>query len=126
MSRLPFDSQFGRRLAPPEPANPDVYGFLGYLYKQWVPRRITDAREAFRRAAELRTRKRDVYFNWIRLELDAKDAAVACDAAELGFERFGWARRLHASIGLKIFMCAPFLPASLSLLSWAGQIVTIL
>ena len=69
-----------------EPANPDVFGYLGYLYKQWNPRRATDARDAFRRAAELRTRKRDPYFHWIRLEIDAGEPAVACEAAEAGLE----------------------------------------
>ena len=83
-----------------EPANPDVFGFLGYLYKQWAPRRATDARDAFRRAGELRTRKRDAYFHWIRLELDAKDAAVACEAAEVGLKN---------------------IPGNRTLLYWAGR-----
>lgn len=69
-----------------EPANPEIHGFLGYVYKQWSPRRITDARDAFRRAAELRIRKRDTYFHWIRLEMDEKEAAVACEAADLGLK----------------------------------------
>jgi hypothetical protein len=67
-----------------EPANAEVYGFLGYLYKQWTPRRVTDARAAFRRAMELRIRKRDSYFHWIRLEMDDRNAAVACEAADTG------------------------------------------
>ena len=83
-----------------EPANPDVFGYLGYLYKQWNPRRATDARDAFRRAAELRTRKRDPYFHWIRLEIDAGDSAVACEAAEAGLKN---------------------LPGNRSLLYWAGR-----
>jgi len=80
--------------------DPDVHGFMGYLYKQWIPRRTTDAREAFRRAAELRSRKRDAYFHWIRMELDLKDGAVACEAAEAGLKN---------------------VPANRTLLYWAGR-----
>ena len=83
-----------------EPANPEVFSYLGYLYKQWNPRRTTDARDAFRRAAELCTRKRDPYFHWIRLELDIKDAAVACEAAEAGLKN---------------------VPGNRTLLYWAGR-----
>lgn len=77
-----------------EPANAEVHGFLGYLYKQWTPRRVTDARDAFRRAAELRTRKRDTYFHWIRVELDQKEAGVACEAADAGLKNIPGNRTL--------------------------------
>ncbi|MGC1492781.1 MAG: hypothetical protein WA798_15535, partial [Candidatus Acidiferrum sp.] len=57
-----------------QPNNPDLTGAMGYLYKCWKPtRRITDARQFFARASQLKCRRVDPYRHWITLEIDEKE-----------------------------------------------------
>lgn len=75
--------------------NPDLLGFLGFVYKGWQPTRLTDAREKFRRAAQLKCRKQDMYEHWCRMELKQQEWIKAANAAEKGLKVLGDVRLLH-------------------------------
>ena len=84
--------------------NPDLWGALGYIRsRKRTGTAIADAREAFRRAHELGSRKEDTYFHWARMEREIAESLVgrSCDedvlnqwraagvVTELGIERCG-------------------------------------
>lgn len=71
------------------PNNPSLLGFLGWVYKASIPRRVTDARENFERAAQLGCKHVDMYRHWVEMELDLKEWARAAVAAEKGIELAG-------------------------------------
>ena len=65
--------------------HPDLYSFLGWVYKRWLPnRRSEDAREAFRRAASLNCRRTDMYVHWTELELQEQNWSEVIDAGNQG------------------------------------------
>ena len=68
------------------PGDSDLYGFSGWIYKNWSPPRIADARRQFHRAAELRSIKGDMYEHWARMEIDQREWTRAALAAEKGLE----------------------------------------
>jgi tetratricopeptide (TPR) repeat protein len=76
------------------PNDPDLTGFLGYVYKNWNPARITDARETYRRAWQLRCAGENTYRHWAQMELDQEEWARAYEAAEKGIQILGNTRRL--------------------------------
>jgi tetratricopeptide (TPR) repeat protein len=63
-------------------SNPDLTGFLGWVYKAWPKPRVTDARAQFVRAYQLKCKKHDMYVHWCRMELDAGEWTKAAEAAE--------------------------------------------
>jgi hypothetical protein len=69
-----------------QPNNPDLIGALGYVYKSWRPKRSTDARQSFERAAQLKCRRLDPYRHWIQLELGEREWTNAAKAAEHGMK----------------------------------------
>ncbi|MGI8669238.1 MAG: NB-ARC domain-containing protein [Aridibacter sp.] len=65
--------------------NPDLIGILGFIFKTWQPnKRITDARESFRRAAQLDSKKEDLFKHWCEMELDENEWENAIDVAKKG------------------------------------------
>jgi tetratricopeptide (TPR) repeat protein len=68
------------------PNQPDLLGFLGWVYKAWIPRRVTDARESFARAYKLGCKNADMYRHWSQMELEDREWGRAADAAELGLQ----------------------------------------
>ena len=82
------------------PETPDLYGQLGWVYRRWKPSaRTMDARECFKRAAELKCTNREMYFHWCQLEREDR----------------GWTRMAEAAMtGLNL------LPDSLDLEYYAG------
>jgi tetratricopeptide (TPR) repeat protein len=68
------------------PNDPDLLGFLGWVYKAWDPPRATDARETFRRAWQLKCCNEGMYKHWSRLELDLREWTKAAEAAERGLK----------------------------------------
>ena len=91
------------------PADPDLYGFSGWIYKRWTPPRVADARLCFARAAELRSIKEEMYEHWSRMERGEREWTKAAVAAEKGLQlipnsgllRF-WAGRSRADLAKEL------------------------
>lgn len=67
------------------PESADLHGSLGWVYKHWSPRcRLVDARNEFRRAAELKGKNEDLYVHWAQMEANEKEWTKAAEAAESG------------------------------------------
>ena len=65
--------------------HPDLYGFLGWIYKQWQPdRRSGEARDSFQRAASLKCRRPDMYVHWAELEGQEQNWSEVIDAGTQG------------------------------------------
>ena len=62
--------------------DPDLLGFLGWIYKAWDPPRLTDARTTFKRAAQLKCSNVEMYKHWARMELEEHEWTKAAEAAE--------------------------------------------
>jgi tetratricopeptide (TPR) repeat protein len=70
------------------PEDPGFTAFLGWVYKSWKPQpRLTDARERFERAHQLRWNHPEMYTHWVEMEIDALEWSRAADAAYRGFKR---------------------------------------
>jgi tetratricopeptide (TPR) repeat protein len=76
------------------PNDPDLTSFLGGVYKAYEPPRITDAREKYHRAWQLRCANENSYRHWAQMELEAHEWAKAYDAAEKGMQILGKTKRL--------------------------------
>jgi len=69
------------------PESADLHGGLGWVYKQWSPpSRFADARKRFRRAADLKGKRQDIYVHWSQMEMDDNEWTRAAEAAETGLE----------------------------------------
>jgi len=69
-------------------SNPDLFGVLGLVYKAWRPTaRLTDAREKFQRAWQLKNAKPEMYGHWCRMEIREQEWTKAAEAAGKGLER---------------------------------------
>jgi hypothetical protein len=68
------------------PARADIHANLGWTYKK--KQRVTDAREQFRRAHELRCKDRDAYWHWSELEANEGEWTASEQAAEFGLAVF--------------------------------------
>lgn len=68
------------------PNAPDLIGALGWVYKCWKPQRVTDARQQFARAAQLKCKRLDPYRHWIELEIHNYEWTNAAKAAEQGLK----------------------------------------
>lgn len=77
-----------------KPNQPALLGFLGWVYKASLPRRVTDARENFQRAAQLGSKNLDMFRHWCEMEIDLREWAKAAAAAERGIELIGEADQL--------------------------------
>lgn len=66
------------------PNDPNLLGFLGWVYKASEPPRITDAREIFQRAWELKSKNVEMYKHWARMEAELREWTRAAEAAERG------------------------------------------
>ena len=67
------------------PETADLYGHLGWVYWRWKPYPLaTDARENFRRAAELNCRNAEMYFHWCQLEKENRAWTRMSEAAKAG------------------------------------------
>lgn len=89
--------------------NPDLIGALGYVFKSWRPKRYTDAREQFERAAQLKCRRLDPYRHWIQLEIAEREWGKAARAAEHGIKNVPdpaelcyWAGYAHSRLGREL------------------------
>jgi hypothetical protein len=76
------------------PNDPDLLGVLGWVYRYWEPRRITDARQYFRRAAQLKSTREEMYRHWAQMEIQEGEWTRAADAAERGMKVLGESQRL--------------------------------
>lgn len=76
-------------------SNPDLIGVLGFIYKTWVPPRLTDAREQFQRAWQLKSKKEEMYEHWSRMEIREHEWTKAAEAAEKGLKILSNSRLLH-------------------------------
>jgi tetratricopeptide (TPR) repeat protein len=68
------------------PNDADLLGFLGWVFKAWDPPRITDARENFKRAWQLKCDNEGMYKHWSRMELDLHEWTKAAESAERGLK----------------------------------------
>ena len=67
--------------------NPDLIGVLGVVYKAWGPTtRLTDAREKFQRAWQLKNTKPEMYIHWCRMEIREQEWTKATQAAGKGLK----------------------------------------
>jgi hypothetical protein len=64
----------------------DLTGFLGWVYKAWDPPRLTDAREGFHRAWQLKCANAEMYRHWSQMELNEREWTRAAVAAEKGIK----------------------------------------
>lgn len=71
------------------PNHPKLLGMLGWVYKNWDPRRTADARSEWERASQLRSQERSMYFHWSSMEQDEGNWEKAAEIAEIGAERCG-------------------------------------
>ena len=92
-----------------EPNNPDLVGALGYVYKCFRPRRLTDARQQFERSAQLKCKRLDPYRHWIQLEIGEREWTNAARAAEHGIKNIPesaelryWAGYAHSRLGREL------------------------
>lgn len=69
-----------------KPNNPDLLAVLGRVYQEWKPPRVTDARESFRRACQLKCKRPQMYEHWCSMELEGREWSKAVDAAERGLK----------------------------------------
>ena len=68
-------------------SNPDLIGVLGLVYKAWRPTtRLTDAREKFQRAWQLKNTKPEMYGHWCRMEIREQEWTKAAEAAGKGLK----------------------------------------
>ncbi|MCJ7426021.1 MAG: CHAT domain-containing protein [Dehalococcoidales bacterium] len=69
--------------------DPDLLAQLGRIYSRWKPvARLTDAKNSFRRAAELKCAQEDMYHHWWSLECKDKEWTGAVAASEYGLKQF--------------------------------------
>lgn len=82
------------------PESPDLFGTLGWVYKQWRPQpRTTDARTQFARAAQLKCTFVDTYRHWWEMERREGEWTSAASAAENGLEVMRGSARLSFLAG---------------------------
>lgn len=74
--------------------NVDLLGILGWVYRTWKPIRLTDAREKYARAAQLKSKREDMYFHWARMECDQSEWTKAYIAADKGLALIPDSKRL--------------------------------
>lgn len=72
---------------------------MGVVYKLWTPPRITDAREKFARAAQMKSKKEEMYIHWVRMEIEQSEWTKAANAAEKGLKSIGDNQVLHSLAG---------------------------
>jgi len=78
----------------------DLVGALGWVYKNWSPQpRCTDARDRFRRAAELGTKRLDTFTHWWDMECWRHEWVQAAHAAKRGLANLGNLPTLHYMAG---------------------------
>lgn len=75
-------------------AEPDLFGVLGWVYKQWHPPRLTDAREKFLRASQLGASRPEMYEHWCEMEKRELEWSKGAEAAEKGLKRLKENKRL--------------------------------
>jgi len=69
--------------------DPDLLAQLGRVYSRWKPlARSTDAKNSFRRAAELKCGQEDMYHHWWSLECKDQEWTNAVEASEIGLKQF--------------------------------------
>jgi tetratricopeptide (TPR) repeat protein len=79
--------------------DPDLLGFLGFVYKAWEPPRPTDARLAFKRASQLKCDKAEMYKHWVRMEMEEHEWTKAAEASEAGLKHARDSRQLLFQAG---------------------------
>jgi len=79
--------------------DPDLMGFLGFVYKASEPPRLTDARLTFKRASQLKCSNAEMYKHWVRLELEEHEWTKAAEAAESGLKHLPDSRQLLFQAG---------------------------
>ena len=75
-----------RNLLVEYPGRADIHANLGWVYKKQG--NVTDAREEFRRAHQLRCRDRDAYWHWSGLEAGAEEWTASEEKADFGLKVF--------------------------------------
>lgn len=82
------------------PNDPDLMGQLGWVYKAWKPQpRLSEAREMFERARQLRCKKEEMYTHWSDMEALQREWTKSAEAAEAGLEVRPASFRLKCAAG---------------------------
>lgn len=68
-------------------SNSEIIAFLGQVYAGSQPPRLTDARETFKRAWQLKHSQPEMYESWVRMELGQREWSKAIEAAEKGLDK---------------------------------------
>lgn len=66
------------------PQAPDLLSFLGYLYKRVG--RVAEARDRFEAAVKLRGKRKDMFLQWVTMEIGEKEWSKAISAANKGLK----------------------------------------
>jgi tetratricopeptide (TPR) repeat protein len=80
-------------------SDPDLIGFLGWVYKCWTPQRYTDAQHNFLRAYQLKNTNSELYLHWARMEADHLEWTKSANAAENGLKMIPGNCSLHKAAG---------------------------
>jgi hypothetical protein len=83
-----------RRGLEKHPSDRDLLGVLGWVYRFWEPRRITDAREYFHRSWQLKSTNEEMYRHWAQMEIHEGEWTRAAEAAERGLKMVVESQRL--------------------------------
>ena len=68
------------------PQSPDLRSFLAYVYKRMG--RVADARAQFEAAVKLKSRRRDMYLQWVAMEIGEKEWSKAISVADRAIKVF--------------------------------------
>lgn len=68
------------------PQSADLHSFLGYAYKRMG--RVADARTQFEAAVKLKSRRRDIYLQWVGMEIGEKEWTKAISVADRATKAF--------------------------------------
>jgi hypothetical protein len=83
--------------------DPDLIGALGLVYKCSIPSRVVDAREKFRRSAELKCNNHEMYNHWYEMEDSHEYFNESMEAARAALVVFPsnlfWLNRLAYATG---------------------------
>ena len=77
------------------PNDPGIVGQLGWIYKNWKPRRVADAREQFNRGKQLHCPYEEMYVHWAEMEAWESEWTKAAEAADFGLEFCQESHALH-------------------------------
>jgi len=81
------------------PNDPDLLAQAGWVYMNWEPKRLNQARDKFSRASKLKCKRWDMYWHWWRMECGEAEWAAALKTAKAGLKMFAKDWKLNFAAG---------------------------